>query len=595
MNHIGFAATKNTAATNNNTATQAASSLGVFANNFSSSSNMLGGNFNTLILGLFIQIIQSLLKNMPNKPCCDQPPKPTDKPLDLSDTQLNKLDKLPSLGKLDRGSEPTITSVIDADGNNKLSVGDKVNLEQVTDQLDANGQAIIKTSTKTLTANDLSIYNSLKAPNQLSDADTERVQAAINQLGAVGANGAPQATGCYYDNDADGKISVGDQVEALLFDGGGAPTPDGSYRVAKKTVDEAFLALYNPPTTSNSLSLSAEQIANINSGDSLEYVNFDPTTDKATDVNKDGKLSAGDTISGSYIHNPADGIVTNWTHTLTEGEASAINGDYGKALDPVLSRPLEIQLTESLGLKTPNYVKAIFDKDGSGDLSSGDVALVSQRHIFEAPGELAPFFPSGPYISLTDEDIAKLDNDQNTSGSIALSADQIANINSNDTFSSFSFDPKTDVITDTDKDGTLSAGDIISGLYMPNFSFDGLSGPTKTWANTLTEGDVNAINGDNGKVLLSSKLESNQEILQRIEQVLGIREAGVVSNEHVKAVFDKNADNQLSAGDIVVLTASFSQGAISGEPLPVLPTQYIELTQEQVDQIKTTTVGQGLI
>lgn len=510
MNNIGFAATKNTAATNNNTATPAASSLGVLANNFSSSSNALSGNFNTLILGLFIQIIQTLLKNMQNKPCCDQPPKPTDKPLDLSDTQLNKLDKLPSLGKLDRGSEPTITSVIDSDGNNKLSVGDKVNLEQITDFVDADGQSVIKNRTHTLTTNDLSIYNTLNASNELSATDIEQAQYAINQLGST----TTTATGGYYDNDANGKLSLGDEVEALQYNGqGNVPTPDGLYEVRRIKVDPAFLGNFDKP-----LALSDVQKEKLEDALFFGIGGFvggnAPSITSVEDSDKSGSLSVGDKIN-----------LSRWTGR---------EDDQGNII---------IEHTSS------EVTKEVLDRY----------------------------------------------QNTNTSNSLSLSAEQIANINSNDTFSSFSFDPKTDVITDTNQDGKLSAGDIISGLYMPNFSFDGLSGPTKTWANTLTEGDVNAINGDNGKVLLSSKLESNQEILQRIEQVLGIREAGVVSNEHVKAVFDKNADNQLSAGDIVVLTASFSQGAISGEPLPVLPTQYIELTQEQVDQIKPTTVGQGLI
>lgn len=509
MNNIGFAATKSTAATNNNTATQNTGNLSSLASSFTNSTSLANGsNFNNLIISLLTQIIQTLLRNVHNKPCCDQPPKPTEKPLDLSDTQLNKLDKLPSLGKREPGSDPTIKSVIDTDGNNQLSVGDKVNLEQVTDQLDANGQATIKTSTKVLTANDLAIYNSLKAPSQLSDAATEQAQFAINQLGAVESNGTSQATGGYYDNDADGKLSVGDQVEALLFtDDSGAPTPDGAYRVTRKTVDEAFLENYNKP-----LILSDVQKGKLE--DALFFgINFVggnvPRITSIEDSDKSGSLSVGDKVN-----------FEQWTGQVD---------DQGN----VILRYTSSEITQE-----------VLDRYGNTNIVN----------------------------------------------SLPLSAEQIANMNSNDTFSSFSFDPKTDAITDTNKDGKLSAGDTISGTYMPIFSFDGISGPTEIWANTLTEGDVNAINGDNGKILISSKLENNEEILHRIEQALRIREAGVVSNEYVKAVFDKNADNQLSAGDIVVVNASFSQGAISGEPLPVLPKQYIELTQEQIDQIKPDTM-----
>lgn len=477
MNNIGFAATKNTAATNNNTATPAASSLGVLANNFSSSSNALSGNFNTLILGLFIQIIQTLLKNLQNKPCCDQPPKPTDKPLDLSDTQLNKLDKLPSLGKTEPGSDPTIKSVIDTDGNNQLSVGDRVNLEQVTDQLDANGQAIIKTSTKTLTTNDLSIYNSLKAPNQLSDADTERVQSAINQLGGVGANGAPQATGCYYDNDTDGKLSIGDQVEALIFtDVSGAPPTDGSYRVAKKTVDEAFLENYNNTNTSTPLTLNNDQLTNLWIGSMVAWNSADPSSLKVFDTDKNGQLNAGDTLSASIVDNTNTPPL--WTHQLTENEANVINGNYGKTLGPYTSsllttsdlptnppNPANEALAKALDLDTEDgeYLRVVYDKDGNGKLSAGDIALTDHNRATADTGIKPPRFATGSYIELSAEvveEATKTDKDIPLSKAEQTKLLDVVAIGTGSINA-----PSLIGVKDTDGNRALSVGDVVARSY----------------------------------------------------------------------------------------------------------------------------------
>ncbi|HPY40278.1 MAG TPA: hypothetical protein PLM98_07160, partial [Thiolinea sp.] len=413
MNNIGFAANNSTAATNNNTATQTANTSSALASSFSSSSSAASG-FNALILSLFIQIIQALLKNLQNKPCCDQQPKPTEKNLNLSEEQLNKLDKLPSLGKTEAGSEPTIKSVIDTDGNNELSVGDKVNLSQVTDQRDADGNAIVKTSTKTLTENDLSIYNSLKAPNQLSAADTTRVQGAINQLGAVGPN-VPQATGGYYDKDADGKLSVGDQVEALILtDVSGAPPTVGSYRVTKKTVDEAFLANYNNTNTSSPLTLTNNQLTNLSIGSMVAWNNTDLSNLQVFDTDKSGQLSAGDTLSAPLIDNTSTPSV--WTHQLSEDEANVINGNYGKPLGPYTSsllttsdlptnppNPANESLAKALDLNTEDgeYLRVVYDKDGNGKLSAGDIALVDHAGATTDTGIKSPKFATGPYIELT--------------------------------------------------------------------------------------------------------------------------------------------------------------------------------------------------
>lgn len=554
MNNIGFAATNNTAATNNNTATATANNLSALAASFTNSTSSANGGFNALIFSLFIQIIQTLLKNLQNKPCCDQQPQTPAKQLNLSEQQLDKLEKLPSLSSHEAGSaKPTIDSVIDSDKNNQLSIGDKVNLKQETDELDSNDQPIIKTSTKTLTANDLAIYNALNAPNQLSDADTERAQQAINLRGAT--SGTPQATGGYYDNDANGKLSLGDQVEALQFNGSGAPTPNGAYAVAKITVDEAFIKSFEKPSQ---LNLTAEQITNLNSGQSLEFINFDPKTDQIIDTNKDGKLSAGDTISLKSDNG-------TFNHILTNDETNVINGTYGQALLNHRN-DAESQLQNRIGevldlnrLKTSNYVKTIFDKDNDGKVSAGDIALISQGRSFVPEASPPPYFPE-PYIQLTEENINKINAE-----AIVIPDTQKASLEK-----LFSLTGAT--IIDSDGNKALSKDDILTG--------------TATFGTNvrkkLTEDIVKQATGEYG-----SELPINKDISGLITQTLDLKGdillRDLLAPITPKQIFDTDKSGNISAGDTMALvTESFYDSPY------VEQIQYQQLTTEDIAKLKTS-------
>lgn len=570
MNNIGSAATRTTAATNNTNSAQALASLSSLASSFTNSTSSAGGfNFNTLIFSLLMQVIQNLLKNMQNQPGnCDQKPTPAETTLKLSDKELTKLGQLPSLGKPEAGSEPSIDNIIDTDHNNKLSIGDKVNLKQVTDQLDANGQAITKTFTKTLTSNDIAIYDALKAPNQLSSTEQEKAQFALNQ-GFFGAAGPAQATGGYYDKDANGKLSLGDELEVLNFQGIGAPTPDGLYGVGKRTVDETFLASYEPPPPANSFALTTEQITNLNSDNSIKYVNFDKKTDQVIDTNKDGKLNAGDTLSGTYIpHYNIDGYsqgtVLPWTHDLTENEVKYINGEYGKLFasnQQESDQALLARTKEVLGLNSINspYVDGIFDKDGDNQLSEGDVAVLITGGARPAvSGEPSPLFPDA-YVELTADDVKKIN-----AGTISIPASQQASLDK-------LFNLSDTSIIDTDSNGDLSKGDVLVGNVISDSSY--------TTRKVLTDAIIKQALGDYGK-----DLNLDTQTNQAIADTLNLEAKSVFGDWMQKnipvQIFDTDASGQISAGDTMVLRPELYKNP------SVEQISYQQLRNDDIDKLK---------
>lgn len=215
MNNIGFAATNTTAVTNNNTATQAATNLNALAASFTSNSTgSASSGFNTLILSLFIQIIQTLLKNMQDKPCCDQPTKPQN--LSLSDAEQTKLADALSTG----GNKVTILSVEDSDKSGKLSVGDKVKIQRQTGELDAQGKPIVENASIKLTQEQLNRY---QTPNKPAENTLEFSPAEQNKLLEVISLGrkfinAPSLVNVL-DKDNSGSLSVGDQINLKSFSG----------------------------------------------------------------------------------------------------------------------------------------------------------------------------------------------------------------------------------------------------------------------------------------------------------------------------------------------------------------------------------------
>ena len=469
INNIGFAATKSTAATNNNTATQNTGNLSSLASRFSNSTSLASGsNFNNLIISLLTQIIQTLLRNVHNKPCCcDQPTKP--QTLSLSDAEKTKLaDTLSTDGKA-----VTIVSVEDSDKSGKLSVGDKVNIQRPTGQLDAQGKPIIESASVNLTQEQLDRYQNASKP----------------------------------------------------------------------------------------FTLTAKQTANINSNESLEYINFDPETDQVIDTNKDSKLSVGDILSitdGSQIQ--------AWTHTLTNDEVNVVNGNYGEVLLSQKNKDntdLRNRIGEVLELKplqTSDYVKTVFDKDNNGELSAGDIALISQgRNYIPEATSIPPYFPE-PYIQLTADDIKKIN-----AGTISIPDAQKTSLEK-----LFSFSDIT--IIDTDGNGVLSKADVLTGIN----SLDNSD------CKILTEEIVKQALGDYG-----SELPINKDTSKLISETLDMKGTSIFGDwlrtMIPKQTFDTDNSGNLSAGDTMALVTEDYFN------LPYVDEiTYQQLTNDDLNKLKTT-------
>ncbi|TXH70369.1 MAG: hypothetical protein E6Q83_05685 [Thiothrix sp.] len=378
MNNIGFTTTNNTAVANN-TSTPAANNLSALAANFSGA-NSMGTAFNSLILSLFIQIIQALLKNMPNKPCCDQPTKP--QTLSLSDAEKTKLaDALSTDGKT-----VTILSVEDSDKSGKLSVGDKINLQRPTGQLDAQDKPILESVSVTLTQEQLDRYQT--------------------------------------------------------------PTPQ-------------------------TLSLTSDQLLQLQNGELIHWRSADSSKLQITDNDNSGNVSKGDTLSVPVrASNNVD--IYQWKHELTNDEAQAINGNYGKTLGNYTSPALTSSdlstnpiseaneaLAKALNLNTTDgaYLRVVFDKDGNGKLSEGDIAVIDYHRAEAAIGNPPPKVATGPYIELS-ADVVAAATKQDPSNQLSLS-----NAEKNKLFEIITLGrnyintPSLVNVIDSDHNGALSVGD----------------------------------------------------------------------------------------------------------------------------------------
>lgn len=421
--------------------------------------------------------------------------------LSLSDSELNKLYDLPRLSQNRLG---TIENVLDSDGNKQLSVGDKVNFKQTTNQLDSAGQPIVKTNTLALDQHDLEIYSALQAPQQLSTAEQYRVQQTLDRTtGPSGFGAIPQATGGYYDNDGNGQLSQGDELELVSFKETSTANFTGPYAVEKRSVDENFLNTYNPP-----------QLLSLNSTDKTALENI---------------LFAGVNFVG--------------------GNAPRIT--------------------------------SIEDSDRNGRLSAGD-KINLQQFTGQEDAQGNPVIKTSS-VSLTTEHLAKLQNPTNAN-QLTLTTEQLANLNADNSFKNINFNQQaTDhLVLDVNKDGKLSAGDTISGSYTIRTDTIGFNqGTLKAWSHTLTEDEVNDLNGEYGDTLASSKNESDYELLMKTTDVLKTQQMNPAQT--VKVIFDKDGNNQLSAGDIAVI-AGRSEG-LRGERIPTFPTTYKTLTESDINNI----------
>lgn len=361
-------------------------------------------------------------------------------------------------------------------------------------------------------------------PQTLNLTDTEKTKLAD----ALSTDGKAVTIVSVEDSDKSGQLSVGDKVNIQRptgkLDNQGKPIVES---VSVKLTQEQLDRYQN---ISKPFTLTTEQIANINSNASLENVGFDPKTDQVIDTNKDGKLSAGDTLS--IADRP---LKPAWTHTLTNDEVNVINGDYGKVLlseKEQNTATLRYRIGEVLELKpltTSDYVKTVFDKDNNGELSAGDIALISKgrAHIPEAP--IPPYFPE-PYIELTADDIKKIN-----AGTITIPDSQKASLDK-------LYSLTDTAVVDTDGNGVLSKDDVLTGKNIYGYSDRKI----------LTEAMVQQALGDYG-----SELPINKETSTSISQTLDLKAKSIFGDSlntiTPKQIFDTDNSGGISAGDTMAL------------------------------------------
>ncbi len=143
----------------------------------------------------------------------------------------------------------------------------------------------------------------------------------------------------------------------------------------------------------NFLTLSAQQRSNLQAG----VANLN--SDNAFIVDKDcsGTVSKGDVLKTHYAGfggDPMDSTSLNYDVTLRANDAALINGKFGSAL--TLSDADKARLQSGLNTSATTF-NQVFDRDGSGTISSGDVAIGSTAGAFG--GTPPPKFPTS-YVTL---------------------------------------------------------------------------------------------------------------------------------------------------------------------------------------------------
>lgn len=151
---------------------------------------------------------------------------------------------------------------------------------------------------------------------------------------------------------------------------------------------QQFQPKQDDPQEIDPLTLSQQQQDNINAG--IGFVNAD--TVSILDQDCSATVSEGDLFKATYI--PESAQVTDFERTLSANDAALINGDFGSLLP--LNEGEKQQLWDALNTPAERFNK-VFDRDGSGTLSTGDIALGSFNGAFG--GTPPPQFPTS-YVTL---------------------------------------------------------------------------------------------------------------------------------------------------------------------------------------------------
>ncbi|MCK5888373.1 MAG: hypothetical protein KAG19_00355 [Methylococcales bacterium] len=244
------------------------------------------------------------------------------------------------------------------------------------------------------------------------------------------------------------------------------------------------------------------------------------------DNNHDGKVSEGDTLTGS-IFSESDPFKTA-SLTLSKDNAAHINGELGQNLELSPERLSQVSHVvnpsfqpEGGDIGTPYHVQGVLDTDNSGGLSVGDVVYSRPEHIGFEPIANAP-----RYHRLTEVDIQKLNNEP-----LQLTALQEGGIKAR--FDIGEASPFR--VLDRNGDDTLGAGDVLEITV----GGDALS------TVTLTEEDAAAINSH------SRDLSSQATVAKSLFDLNNI------------SLSDRDENGKVSEGDILEGTFIDETGAES--------------------------------
>ncbi|RTZ65716.1 MAG: hypothetical protein DSZ29_03910 [Aquificaceae bacterium] len=465
-------------------------------------------------------------------------------------------------------------SILDSDGNGKISVGDIAMLDNQKVTL---GKAAVRQITDTPTSKPFSLSDTQQ--QQALDIFSAPVERSRNHYVNI------------YDSNGDGKVSKGDIAIHMV-------TP---------SVVPAVFGYHSPRTEVERTTLTAAQAEQINnSGSNTElnltkkqhkeianYFNKGTTTYTGTVIDNDasGDLSVGDTVKLS-IGGVAGNIPID--HTLTAEDLAAIQGADKPLLDISngLSDTQKARLSQAIFPQNIAYIgnapslDSVVDNNKDGKLSVGDTIVV--RRFNERTGQYDFSKQALTQVQL-DRYIAGESYIRNEQKPLELSDKQQAAIGARFNrlpppgtadFPTITYEG---VAIDKDGDGELSVGDTVRLKSSGGFR---IGGDTIT-EHVLTQADIDAINRDTSNPLLDISNGLSEEQRNRLYDV--IFKGGLFggSAPHIQSIFDGNSDGKISAGDTVIIEhRTPAIGTTSNEPdrIDAVRIDFHTLTQEEVDR-----------
>jgi hypothetical protein len=191
----------------------------------------------------------------------------------------------------------------------------------------------------------------------------------------------------FHDQDASGNLSAGDILKSVKRDAKEQYIPSYYTFTAADMQSLKDAKIYPPvtpepkPAEGPSLPLSDQQRSNITN--SVRFISA-PTSLAIMDQDGSNTVSAGDLFKSQAA------MSTDYERNLSANEAALINGQFGTSLTLSDSERQRLNTT-AMPRSSGQVFGTVFDRDGSGTLSSGDIAL---SHPGAIGGVSPPLFPT---------------------------------------------------------------------------------------------------------------------------------------------------------------------------------------------------------